>query len=245
MESYFEEPENQGQTAPQGDESAQPEPAAHGWIKMMRGPEAEELIKANPNAWILATIISRRARWSDKFNAEGLTRGEALLGDFTRYKMTRQQYRTALAFLVRSNFVTTRITNRGTIAKLADERLFDPLNLTANHQNNQRATSAQPPANPRPTNGQPLTKNDKKDKNEKEGEEQAPNSQGQNETGKPTLSQTDRISGEKELKRVEDAIGKIEIRYDSHATRSKEDQTELSRLRKCRKDLIAMLRYAV
>ena len=117
----------------------------------MRGNDALELIRKNPNAYALAAVVANRARWREGFNADGIEQGEALLGDHREYGMTRQKYRTALAQLCKWNFATTRATNAGTIARLTDARLFDPLNLAGNQPDNQQPTAAQPPANHRPT----------------------------------------------------------------------------------------------
>lgn len=124
--------------------------ASNGWFKAMRG-DMREVIRKNPNAYALAAVIADRARWREGFNADGLEQGEALLGDYAEYGMTRQQYRTALAQLRKCNFVTTRTTNAGTIARLTDTRLFDPLNLTGNQQDSQRPTTAQPPVSQQAT----------------------------------------------------------------------------------------------
>ncbi len=123
----------------------------HGWFKATRGTDSLELIRKNPNAYALAAVIANRARWREGFNADGLEQGEALLGDHKEYGMTRQEYRTALAQLLKWNFATTRTTNAGTIARLTDTRLFDVLNLTGNQQDNQQPTTAQPPASQRTT----------------------------------------------------------------------------------------------
>lgn len=124
---------------------------SQGWFKAMRGEAPLELIRANPNAHALAAIIAHRARWHEGFNADGLELSEALLGDHGKCGMTRQQYRSALAFLVKWNFVTIRTTNKGTIARLTDTRLFDPLNLMGNQQDNQKPTTEQPPASQQAT----------------------------------------------------------------------------------------------
>jgi hypothetical protein len=120
----------------------------------MRGNDALELIRKNPNAYALAAVIANRARWREGFNADGLEQGEALLGDHDEYGMSRQQYRTGLKHLRNGNFATTRATSDGTIAKLTDTRLFDPLNLAGNQQDNQPPTTAQPPASQRATSNE-------------------------------------------------------------------------------------------
>ena len=120
----------------------------------MRGNDALELIRKNPNAYALAAVIANRARWREGFNADGLVQGEALLGDYDEYGMTRQKYRTALAQLCKWSFATARATNEGTIARLTDTRLFDPLNLTGNQHDNQPTTIEQPQASQQATSNE-------------------------------------------------------------------------------------------
>ena len=118
-----------------------------GYVKMTRDEAGDELIAANPLAFILATVIARRARWSDGFNRHNLSPGEALIGDWRDFGMSEQQYRTAKAQLDKWNFATFKPTNKGTIAKLTDTRLFDVLASSRNGQGNTPATTEPPPAN--------------------------------------------------------------------------------------------------
>jgi len=106
-----------------------------GFVKMSRDPSGEELIEANPFAWALATVIAKRARWSDAFNRHNLAPGEAFVGDFKKCGMTERQYRTAKDQLSKWHFATFKATNKGTIAKLTDTRLFDVLSLANDDQN--------------------------------------------------------------------------------------------------------------
>ncbi len=103
------------------------EAPAQGWFKAVRSPDADELIQANPLAFILAYIIARRARWHGGFNRHGLEAGEAMLGDFENYGMTEKQYRTAKNLLEKGKFAAFKRANKGTIAKLIDARLFSIL----------------------------------------------------------------------------------------------------------------------
>jgi hypothetical protein len=202
-----------------------------GWFKAMRGETPRELRRKNPNAYALAAVIADRARWTDGFNADGLALGEALLGDFEEYGMTRQQYRTALALLCKNNFATTRITNKGTIAKLIDTRLFDPLNLASNQQSNQQPTTAQPTAN------QPATTNEE-GKKAKKGEER-PKSQELKRSNGAEL-----VLRQKELERVEAKMKHIADGYDSLQTWSDDDRREHKRLKLRKKELMATLGLA-
>ena len=98
---------------------------APGYFEATRSEDALELLKANPLALALAYLITYRARWRNAgFNPHGLQFGEAFLGDFENYGMSERNYRTAKAQLDEWGFATFRVTNRGTVAKLSDTRLF-------------------------------------------------------------------------------------------------------------------------
>ncbi len=113
-------------------------------IKLIRGPEMRLLIKNHPNAFILLTIIAERAcRTND--HPSGLEIGQSLVGDYDNYGMTRQQYRLAIRCLKVNHLVVTKGTNKGTIATLLDESIYD-INAdtgepTKNHPGNQRRTT--------------------------------------------------------------------------------------------------------
>ena len=109
--------------------------AANGWFKATRSSEALELIAANPNAFVLSYLIASRAQWSERFNRHGLQPGEAFLGDHASYGMSEREYRTAKSQLEKWGFATFRTTNKGTVAKLTDTRLFDVLQSSSDGQN--------------------------------------------------------------------------------------------------------------
>ena len=137
-----------------------------GFIKFKRGYDMT--IHNYPNAFNLLAVIAQRAKWRESFNNRGLDLGEALLGDFKSYGLTRQQYRDTLELLKATNQITTRRTNKGTIAKIATTSIFD-INLSfenqpENHQKNLQRTN-------KGTNEEPLTNKDKKDKKENIAEE--------------------------------------------------------------------------
>lgn len=108
-----------------------------GFIKMSRDHAVEEVIKRDPKAWGLITIIARRARWAPGFNEHDLAVGEAFLGDFENYGMSEREYRTRKQRLTQWGFATFKTTNKGTIAKLTDSRLFD-LGATGSDEQNDR-----------------------------------------------------------------------------------------------------------
>lgn len=135
-----------------------------GWFKASRGNEPLELLKANPAAFILAYVIAYRAQWQLEFNRYGLQLGEAVLGDFQNYGMTEQNYRTAKAQLEKWKFATFRVTNRGTIGKLIDTRLFSSFSASGNGQTNRQLTDSQRTANGQVTTSKSLKSEKKKKK---------------------------------------------------------------------------------
>lgn len=135
----------------------------HGYFKAVRSDDALELVRLNPFAFMLAYFIAYRARYRDGFNADNLQPGEALLGDFKSYGMTEQLYRTAKRHLQKFNFATFRTTNRGTIGKLMDTRLFDPLNVSTNGQINDQSTDSHRAANGQPTTNNKVNKVERKE----------------------------------------------------------------------------------
>jgi hypothetical protein len=132
--------------AKNADDALRPDPGTP-WFTAIRNEEALELLRASRNAFVLAYVIAFRARWKDGFNRHGLDQGEAMLGDWEAYGLTRQEYRTATEQLAKWGFATFRATSKGTVGKLIDMRLFSLLPPERNHQDNQPATSEQPSNN--------------------------------------------------------------------------------------------------
>jgi hypothetical protein len=62
--------------------------------------------------------------------------GEALVGDITG-RMSEQQYRTAKKQLSRFNIATFKPTNKGTIARLCDNSIYD-INLNGDNEHDNR-----------------------------------------------------------------------------------------------------------
>ncbi len=133
-----------------------------GFIKLNRSNETLELLN-DPNAFALLTVIAMRARRTDEFNIHNLKTGQALLGDYRRYGLTHQQYRTAQKHLAGWGLAAFKPTSRGTIAQLLDHRIYDINDTPAQQTNNQQTTNEQQTTNTQPT----TNKNEKKDKNEK------------------------------------------------------------------------------
>ena len=96
------------------------------FIKFMRNSNRlHELLRTRPTAYCLLTLIAERARRTDEERFDNLQIGEALVGDYDSYGVTRQVYRDDLAFLMLHQFITTKRTNKGTIAMLCDDSIFD------------------------------------------------------------------------------------------------------------------------
>ena len=112
-------------TAPAGTPGQRQDTAkSPGYVEATRSDDALELVQANPLAFALAYIIARRAVWREGFNRHNLKFGEAFLGDYKTCGMSERNYRTAKAQLAKWNFATFKPTNKGTIARLTDTRLF-------------------------------------------------------------------------------------------------------------------------
>lgn len=111
-----------------------------GFIKLMRTPDVFDLMEAYPLAFTLATMIALRARYRPTVSVNGLKPGEAFLGDYEKCGLTERQYRTAKQKLKKGGYATFRTTNKGTIAKLADSRLFDVWILKSDAQKAEQPT---------------------------------------------------------------------------------------------------------
>lgn len=114
---------------------------------MLKRSDETLALLSSPNAFALLTIVAIRARRTDIFNINNLKPGEALIGDYASCGLTRQQYRTALSKLKKWKFITTKATNKGTIATLVDTRIYDINKDDSNQQDNHQATTEQPSSN--------------------------------------------------------------------------------------------------
>ena len=138
------------------------------WFKSIRSTDALELIKVSPQAFTLAYVIAYRARYTEGFNSDGLEQGEAMLGDHKNYGMSARQYRTAKQQLAKWRFATFKTTSRGTLGKLVDTRLFDPLNIASDKLGDRQPTSSRQASDKQPTTNYKVKKVNKV-KNEEEG----------------------------------------------------------------------------
>ena len=136
-----------------------------GFIKLNRGPDLDDLLR-DPFAYALLTQVAARARRLKGHGVDGLGIGEALIGDYKTIGMTRAIYRTCLKRLEKARFLTIKTTNKGTIARLTDTRIFDINANEDNQQSSHQATIKQPSNNHQIT----TNKKEKKDKNEEREE---------------------------------------------------------------------------
>ncbi len=134
------------------------------FVKMLRSPAAKNLRK-HPNEFTLAAGIADRARRSnDVFSEHNLELGEALIGDYKSFGMTERKYRTAKKRLEKWGIATFKATNKGTIARLTDTRVFD-INVTeSDEQVDRQATNRRRTGDEQATTNKKL----KKEKEEKE-----------------------------------------------------------------------------
>ncbi len=114
-----------------------------GFIKLSREELTEELVLKHPNAFILLTIIALRARREDSPLKDSLVAGQALIGDYEYMGLTEQKYRTAKKVLENNGLITTRATNRGTIATLVNTMVYDVNIHSGNEQGNADITNKQ------------------------------------------------------------------------------------------------------
>lgn len=126
------------------------------FIKFLRTPESFDILK-NPNALSLLALIALRARRTSSI-IYGLEPGEALIGDYKSCGLTEQKYRTAKKNLEKWEIITTRATNKGTIAKLINTDVFDVNSEPDNGQVNETITTDQRTGNDRVTTNKNVRK---------------------------------------------------------------------------------------
>jgi hypothetical protein len=149
----------------------------NGFIQLKRSLETRELLARDPLAFALLTQIAMRARRS-KSSIDDLEPGEALIGDFENYGMTRRQYRTRVARLVKCQQIEVRTTPKGTVARLISRAVFDINEQTDNNRPSERPSNStnrssferpteRPIAGQQEATRRPLTNKDDTDNKEK------------------------------------------------------------------------------
>lgn len=134
------------------------------FVKFMRDSEDfDYLISKRPTAFALLALIAKRAKRTLDHPDPNLEIGEAQVGDYEAYGVTEQIYRGDKSFLEKSKFITTKSTNKGTIAKIIKTSIFD-INVEETQRANQHQTNDPPTTN-------------KNDNNEGHAESRTPNPQ--------------------------------------------------------------------
>ena len=128
------------------------------FLKLLKSAEVEQLILFEPECFKLLYVIASRAkRDNDKsFSVFSLKKGEAFIGDYNNYNMSRQKYRTALLKLKAWGLISYRANNKGTIAKIIGSEVFD-VNLESSKTEKSPENSANLP-NHEVTTGKPSEK---------------------------------------------------------------------------------------
>lgn len=117
-----------------------------GFIQLKRSPETIELMK-DRNAFMLLTQIAYRAKRTNAFSTKNLNIGEALIGDYKNIDLTRGEYRYALKRLEKYQLITTKKTNKGTIAKIINSNIYDINEEENDHQERDISTNRPPSGN--------------------------------------------------------------------------------------------------
>lgn len=96
-----------------------------GFIKLNR-EKGIELLEEDPQAFLLLTQIAMRARRKDgEYSRIYLKTNQALVGDYKKIGLSRQQYRNTQKRLTQYGLATFEPTNKGTIATLTNTAVYD------------------------------------------------------------------------------------------------------------------------
>ncbi len=94
------------------------------WIALHCGEETSALLAKYPNAFLLLTQISMRARWKDCAITK-LKAGQALIGDWQQAGLQSEKaYRHAKDVLADCKLVKFKGASKGTVATLLDSTVF-------------------------------------------------------------------------------------------------------------------------
>jgi hypothetical protein len=138
-----------------------------GFIKFNRGEQSENLEPKPLENHLLSVIARRVSRTGNP--VKGVEIGESLIGDYEKMGLKRQPYRTALTNLIKWGYITTRVTNRTTYARLCNSDVYDCNILDANQQPNPKITREQP----EPNHNQEEKKKELKNKEEEKEREKS------------------------------------------------------------------------
>ena len=140
------------------------------FVGLHRGEETDSLQRLHPAAYLLLSLIARRAKYSPGISRiTGLGYGQAFIGDYKEAGLTtRSQYRSALTRLKELHLCTFKGTktgaNRGTVATLLPQGIFSiDKTGTAIGKTNKQPANDQRTTNERPqTTKEPFNHDTKK-----------------------------------------------------------------------------------
>ena len=148
-----------------------------GWIGFHRSEATRELQEEHPLAFLLLSIIARRARWTDSILPCGIARGDAMIGrgDFIKGGLSERQYRTAKDLLVDTKLIKTRrakgTAKPGTIATLLDSRVFSLTMDERGEANDEATTRSRRGVDETPTRQRRQTKKGRREEGKKDNTE--------------------------------------------------------------------------
>lgn len=97
----------------------------NGFLKLNRCELVLEMLHNRPTAYNLLTLIAWRARRKSDRHLDELKLNQAYIGDYESYGVTERIYRTDKLFLEKYGFATFKGSNKGTVATLCDNSIFD------------------------------------------------------------------------------------------------------------------------
>jgi len=117
---------------------------SEGFIKLKRSNATWELLQ-DPKAFGLLTLIAMRAKRTGNFSVHRLKIGQALIGGHKACGLTRKEYRNAMIRLKRYGLADFKAANKGTIATLLDNRIYDINEQVSPPANGNQTTNQGPP----------------------------------------------------------------------------------------------------
>src|SRR3989339_1465630 len=93
--------------------------------KLMDTPECDILFERYPFAFVLMTIIAKKAMHDNKTALMGLSKNQAFITDYKKFGLTESKYRKAKKQLAEFGLASFKSTNKGTIATILDTRIYD------------------------------------------------------------------------------------------------------------------------
>ena len=94
------------------------------FVQLIRSDATRELMK-DSSSFMLLSLIAIRAKRTSELNINNLEIGQALIGDISSCGLTARQYRTAKSRLAKWGLATFKTTNKGTIATICNNLVFD------------------------------------------------------------------------------------------------------------------------